>query len=171
MSSPIDEERRPDGPDGVRCQWEQMRIARERAENERRQREAFGTCTTSTSLADVTCATCVRMDALVCATRLFRPGRPLSPRLADVARVRASLGVEVALGDVFGNPTVAGVAELMRAPDPRRMTPSSPCAARAVPAAPACLPQCPTPRGGYPTPEGARERYSSLTPTRARSVE
>jgi hypothetical protein len=88
-----------------------------------------------------------------------------------VARVRASLGVEVALGDVFGNPTVAGVAELMRAPDPRRMTPSSPCAARAVPAAPACLPQCPTPRGGYPTPEGARERYSSLTPTRAGSVE
>jgi Phosphopantetheine attachment site len=88
-----------------------------------------------------------------------------------VARVRASLGVEVALGDVFDNPTVAGVAELMRAPDPRRMTPSSPCAARAVPAAPACLPQCPTPRGGYPTPEGARERYSSLTPTRAGSVE
>jgi hypothetical protein len=30
-----------------------------------------------------------------------------------VARVRASLGVEVALGDVFDNPTVAAVAELI----------------------------------------------------------
>jgi len=66
----MDEERRPDGLDRVRRQWEHLRIARERAENERRQREAFGTCTTSTSL-DVTCATCVRMDALVCARTTF----------------------------------------------------------------------------------------------------
>ncbi len=38
----MDEERRPDGLDRVRRQWEHLRIARERAENERRQREAFG---------------------------------------------------------------------------------------------------------------------------------
>jgi hypothetical protein len=34
----MDEERRPDGLDRVRRQWEHLRIA----ENERRQREAFG---------------------------------------------------------------------------------------------------------------------------------
>ena len=33
----MDEERRPDGLDRVRRQWEHLRIARERAENERRQ--------------------------------------------------------------------------------------------------------------------------------------
>jgi hypothetical protein len=32
----MDEERRPDGLDRVRRQWEHLRIARERAENERR---------------------------------------------------------------------------------------------------------------------------------------
>jgi hypothetical protein len=48
----MDEE--PDGLDRVRRQWEHLRIARERAENERREREASGTCTTSSSLADVT---------------------------------------------------------------------------------------------------------------------
>jgi hypothetical protein len=45
----MDEE--PDGLDRVRRQWEHLRIARERAENE--------------TLADVTCAICVHMDAVV----------------------------------------------------------------------------------------------------------
>ena len=35
-----------------------------------------------------------------------------------VARVRASLGVQVSLVDVFDNPTVAGVAALIEAPEP-----------------------------------------------------
>ena len=34
----MDEERRPDGLDRVRRQWEHLRIERERAENERRLR-------------------------------------------------------------------------------------------------------------------------------------
>ena len=61
----MDEERRPDGLDRVRREWEHLRIARERAENERRRGRPSGTCTTSSSVADVTCAICVHMDALV----------------------------------------------------------------------------------------------------------
>jgi hypothetical protein len=62
----MDEERQPDGLDSVRRASGSTCVSlvsgpRTNADSGR----PSGTCTTSSSLADVTCATSVRMDALV----------------------------------------------------------------------------------------------------------